>query len=195
MKRIIICSYPRSGLHLLAWSLSHALYCPVHFWWLKEDTDRQSDYLVVGAHNFDDRPECHKFIYLERNPRDIAVSFTHFWDEYETVTDSLKAINTGWKDHQKKYKHWADMVISFENYLTFPLPTLSILCEMITGDKMIKRCLEAVELHTIEYCKRRTIDIYGEGSQEARIVRSGKSNAWNDEFTPEDEELARQYFD
>lgn len=195
MKRIIICSYPRSGLHLLSWSLAYAIDCPVHYWWLHEDDHKQSEYLVEGAHNFDERPDCHRFIYLERNPRDIAVSFTHFWDEYQTITDSIKAINTGWKDHQKNYKHWADMVVSFEEYRAKPLSILCDVCELVTGKRMFNKCKESVIFHTIENCKQRTIKLYGKDSQEARIVRSGKSGAWIDEFTPEDEELARKYFD
>lgn len=221
---IYICGYPKSGTTYLTRLLGDVLNSPTGGSTPAEDKnepatwkiDRPGNYIVRKGHFIvvDDRQNQavvkphrmnprylksnQKVICVFRDPRDIAVSMSHYWGlpvdhaitQMRTGTGHCRLCGNwsvytkGWVDLVKS--NWQVTFTTFESLRLDTFMTLLSLCSFVGEDVSAKQIAGAVERNTVANTKKfveeniDNIPLSLETNQ--RLVRRGETGEWRSHF-------------
>ena len=207
-EQIHVVGYPRSGNVWMSRLLGDALDSPVKSGGGKvsiadEGLDRTGNYVIRQRH-LKRLPSEGKIVFVYRDPRDVAVSFAHYWQT--TLQDAIDRIGHGNPKHLKGWswlrfmQHWYETKyenmtwVSYEQLQKNTVGHLKIIMFILDLkptkplQRVVHRQSFAVRKRLISYlgddCKT-----YNAGIQN-QSMRAGCSGDWREQFTPEQRKQA-----
>lgn len=227
-KHLIVAGYPKSGNTWLTRLLAELVHCPVEGFWSQpenneiaiEGKERESEYRCFKAHHlysqlldsyktFGNGSE--KVIYIVRDPRDVVVSATFFFNRlrgkrtlqriglgwlYNQLTLKMKltrfceiVANGGdmawmyvsWADHVKSYVKSDALIVRYEDLLDQPLVECRRMTDFIGIQRSDNDILQAIDRQSFKRKKKEFRQ--KKRFYKADFMRSGVEGQWRDVFS------------
>jgi hypothetical protein len=222
-KNLIVLGYPKSGTTWLTRLTAELIGCPVKGFWSQPDNpeaaiegrERDSNYRCFKAHHsypkllntFSDFANgSEKVIYIVRDPRDVAISATHYFDQlrgkkilqrlrlpwlYNKLTLLTKLtrfcdiishgggpvwLSPSWGEHAREYMESDALIIKYEDLLTEPFRECERILNFLEIERSENKIRESIFAQSFE--KKKKTFINDKIYHKASDLRVGSAKQW-----------------
>lgn len=204
-QQIIVTAYPKSGITWLVHLLCDLLNSPQQdtpnmepLWW---GPDRGGNYTISKQHspfNLEGHTtvitpkdlETKKVIFLQRDPRDVAVSAVMYRAGNTSLVDNMQRMFRGitylrWINSWLRDCRFSITITKYEDLYLFPYASLSIILHKITRENVVDAMLKgAIKRHSFSEMRQYMNDDH--------FMRKGIIGDWRNHFT---RNIGRQFND